>query len=300
MKKLQTITIGIPVYNEEENIALLVRNITDQKIKNGKLEKIIICSDGSTDNTVSILQNMNNKLLKIIIREKRIGKYSALNKIIDETKSDILIFLDADVLIKDSLFVEKLINPHRVNNADLTSAKVQEIQPVNFFERILSQSMHMKRALYESIKNGNNIYTCFGRAMAFSKNLYSNIIFPKDLVADDAYAYLFCVKNNFKYEYVNNTNIFYKLPGSINDHQKQSVRFFSTQKQLYKIFGKQFVKNEYAISIPVIVTTLFSTFLNKPFFMIMYTVIVTYMKIISYFRTTETRWEVAKSSKLII
>ena len=46
------ITIGIPAYNEEKNIADIVNKLKE------KYESIIVCDDGSTDSTYEILKTM--------------------------------------------------------------------------------------------------------------------------------------------------------------------------------------------------------------------------------------------------
>ena len=46
------ITIGIPAYNEEKNIARIIIKL--QKIA----DKIIVCNDGSTDSTSEIAESL--------------------------------------------------------------------------------------------------------------------------------------------------------------------------------------------------------------------------------------------------
>ena len=48
----QSITIGIPAYNEEANIKYLLKLLLNQKIKNAAIHEVIVVSDGSTDGTV--------------------------------------------------------------------------------------------------------------------------------------------------------------------------------------------------------------------------------------------------------
>lgn len=48
MKKL-SVSVGIPAYNEEQNIASLIFGILKQKVNNITLKEIIVISDGSTD-----------------------------------------------------------------------------------------------------------------------------------------------------------------------------------------------------------------------------------------------------------
>src|SRR3989344_3457572 len=96
-----TITIGIPAYNEEGNIGQLLTSLAKQEFTHVVLSEIIVFSDASTDKTVSIIKNLPMKRVHVIDGNKRRGKSNAMNKIIKATASDILVLLDADILIRD-------------------------------------------------------------------------------------------------------------------------------------------------------------------------------------------------------
>ena len=51
MVKKQTVTIGIPAYNEEQNIGVLLSKLLAQKQIHYKLKEILIYLDGSIDHT---------------------------------------------------------------------------------------------------------------------------------------------------------------------------------------------------------------------------------------------------------
>ena len=172
-----TITIGIPAYNEEGNIGQLLTSLAKQEFTHVVLSEIIVFSDASTDKTVSIIKNLPMKRVHVIDGNKRRGKSNAMNKIIKATASDILVLLDADILIRDTRMIEKLIGPIVNNKADLTAARVKEYWTKSKFEDILKISMLLKKDIFESFKKGNNIYTCHGRARALSRPLYRSITF---------------------------------------------------------------------------------------------------------------------------
>lgn len=300
MKSRITVTIGVPAYNEGENIMFLINDIQKQKLSNVVLEKILVFLDGGNDNTAKKLESLQSKRVVIMGGKKRKGKAYGQNMIINQTKSDALVLLDADIRIEDPLFLEKILNPIQSEKADLVCPRIQEITPKNFFESILFSSMQMKKKLYEAINNGNNIYTCFGRARVLSKKLYTKISFPENIIAEDAYSYLFCLSNNFFYRYINSTCIYYKLPDTFNDHKKQSTRFFNTQKQLFKVFGEQFVKRQYTISPLLLAKKNLEYIWNNPFIAGFYFIVVGYMKILSSFIRTQNKWEIAQSSKMLV
>tara|TARA_B100001146_G_scaffold208034_1_gene203858 strand:+ start:107 stop:994 length:888 start_codon:yes stop_codon:yes gene_type:complete len=106
------ITIGIPAYNEEKNIASIIVKL--KKIAH----KIIVCDDGSTDLTGEIAQKLGATVIR---HPKNLGYGSGIRSIFQKAKeidSDILVTFDADGQhqVED---IKKVIEPILKNNADL-------------------------------------------------------------------------------------------------------------------------------------------------------------------------------------
>ena len=106
------ITIGIPAYNEEKNIAKIIVNL--KKIA----DTIIVCNDGSSDSTSEIAQSLG---AVVIDHPKNLGYGAGINSIFKKAKeidAEILVTFDADGQhrIED---IEKVIQPIKENNADL-------------------------------------------------------------------------------------------------------------------------------------------------------------------------------------
>ena len=106
------ITIGIPAYNEEKNIASIIiklKKITDS---------IIVCDDGSSDMTSDISKNLG---ATVITHKKNMGYGVAINSIFQKSKElnvDLLVTFDADGQhrVED---IQKVIEPIKNNVADL-------------------------------------------------------------------------------------------------------------------------------------------------------------------------------------
>ena len=106
------ITIGIPAYNEEKNIASIITEL--KKIA----DSIIVCDDGSSDMTSEISKNLG---AVVISHKKNMGYGAAINSIFQkskEMKSDLLVTFDADGQhrVED---IEKVVEPIKNNVADL-------------------------------------------------------------------------------------------------------------------------------------------------------------------------------------
>lgn len=299
MKKV-TITIGIPAYNEEANISSLLNDIAKQQSKEFALEKVIVASDGSDDRTVELAKEIQSIPIEVIDNKKRHGKSFVLNQILRKANSDILVLLDADTRLLANDFLPQLIKPIVKNRIDLTSAKVEELPPHNFFQEILAVSMQMKKRIFEQYNLGNNLYTCHGRSRALSKNLYKKLTF-KGSAAEDAYSYLYCISRGFKYQYVSETAVYYELPSSYSDHKKQSLRFFGHHHNFPNDFTKKILDAAYRLPSILSLKELLLSFRSKPVHLSAYLLIVTLLKVEKILtRQNFETWEIAQSSKQIV
>jgi glycosyltransferase involved in cell wall biosynthesis len=79
----------IPAYNEEKTIGHVLAVLKNTSLIN----KIIVVSDGSTDNTVQVAKSYEVEVIELC--ENR-GKGGALKAGLDNNKADVVLFLDAD------------------------------------------------------------------------------------------------------------------------------------------------------------------------------------------------------------
>lgn len=86
------VSIIIPVYNASLLIERCLNSVFMQK--GGYNLEIICIDDGSVDNSVEIIRNLNNRI--IIIQQSNQGPATARNKGIEVATGDYLTFLDAD------------------------------------------------------------------------------------------------------------------------------------------------------------------------------------------------------------
>jgi len=158
--------------------------------------------------------------------------------------------------------------------------------------------MILKKEIFEHYKHGNNIYTCHGRARGLSKRLYRNMIFSPEIIAEDAFSYLYAVANGYKYLFAKKANVHYRLPRTLVDHKKQSVRFFNSYKQLKNIFGSKLMKSEGRIPKKIILKYTVKYVLRYPVTIFLYACILVKMKFSAKIeRMSTSTWSISKSSK---
>lgn len=89
-----TVSVVVPTYDEEGNIAETLRRLSQLQRDMGNLE-IIVVDDGSEDNTAEQVSNFKN--VKYIKHLTNMGKGAALNTGIRESSGKIIVIQDADL-----------------------------------------------------------------------------------------------------------------------------------------------------------------------------------------------------------
>jgi len=107
------VSIIIPAYNEERNISQILTTLLSFK----NVFEILIVDDGSTDRTSEIAKSFGFEVLKLT---QNMGKSHAMWAGLHNTKSSIVLFLDADLIGITPIDIQNLISPIILNEADMT------------------------------------------------------------------------------------------------------------------------------------------------------------------------------------
>tara|TARA_A100001011_G_scaffold100527_1_gene105921 strand:+ start:1393 stop:2328 length:936 start_codon:yes stop_codon:yes gene_type:complete len=86
-------SIVIPLYNKEDYVLNTLNSIFKQTFSN---YEIIIVNDASTDNSLQLVKELNDKRIRIIENKENLGLSATRNAGISNAKSDYIAFLDAD------------------------------------------------------------------------------------------------------------------------------------------------------------------------------------------------------------
>ncbi|MCR3921546.1 MAG: glycosyltransferase family 2 protein [Firmicutes bacterium] len=92
-----TVTLVVSAYNEEKVIEEKLKNTLNLTYPKEKL-KIIIVSDSSTDRTNKIVEAYAAHGIELVVVPGRVGKTKALNYVIKQISSEIIVFSDANSL----------------------------------------------------------------------------------------------------------------------------------------------------------------------------------------------------------
>jgi len=177
------ISVIVPFYNEKESLPILIEQLVNELNKLKKEYEVVLVDDGSDDNSISNLKTqfsswrtklqLKSKNFKILIHKKILGKGEALKTGIENSKGEILIFMDADLQDdpKDlPKFLKKIdrgydfVNGYRVNRQD------------NFLVKIYSKlaSWFLKTFLHSPFSDINCGFKVFKREVLKDFVFYGN------------------------------------------------------------------------------------------------------------------------------
>lgn len=109
---MKKIVVGLPTYNEAENIERASTLIDEGLLSIPNIEGLIINADNnSPDNTSSIFKNLQLKTPKVALINQTLGKgvnILSILKYAQKVKADAVIFLDADVISLQESWIKSM------------------------------------------------------------------------------------------------------------------------------------------------------------------------------------------------
>ena len=151
----KTLSIIIPVYNEEKTIHLILDKIKEVQLINELNKEIVMVDDSSTDNSWKRLEEYKSQNPELEISLYRHsynqGKGAALRTGIQEAKGDLIIIQDAD-LEYDPFEYNELLKPITDGYADVV-----------YGSRFMGGKPHRILFFWHSI--GNGILTLMSNAL---------------------------------------------------------------------------------------------------------------------------------------
>ena len=157
MTKKHTLSIIVPVYNEELTVSLILDQLMDLDLEDVDTE-IVVVNDCSKDETQKIVENYildkGKDRISLFNQERNMGKGAALHRGIREATGDFLVVQDADLEYDPQEFAD-LLKPILDDKADVV-----------YGSRFMGSKPHRILFFWHSIGN---------RMLTFLSNMFNNL-----------------------------------------------------------------------------------------------------------------------------
>lgn len=212
---LPTISVILSAHNEELVIRSSIASILAQDYPSEKVE-IIIGSDGSTDQTNAILEELSSrhKNIRTFCFDEQRGKMMTLNDIVRHATGEILYFLDADITLSPNSFrlhvrhykdetVGIVGGSYQIHSQDEAGHFASESDYASLEQRIRKSESLMSSTI--------NVY---GGNYSMRRSLWRDL--PSPLVHDDVYVVLSAISQGKR--------VLTELESVAVDHYERSMK----------------------------------------------------------------------------
>lgn len=210
------VSILMPAYNDEHNIAIAINSVLDQSYTNWEL---LIMDDGSKDKTVSIVKSFSDNRIQLFQQENK-GQLVALNNLCPHISGELVLMLHSDDRLYKPDSLEKNVKHFTDSNIDGVYSSM-----VQFFD-----SGKPDKTLAAPAKMGKNAV----------KNLLvrlgSNIIIDHFFVSREAF------ENHVKYNYFK-WYMPYWLKFSKNDISSLNLKYTKDPWYHYRVYDQNYTNS---------------------------------------------------------
>jgi cellulose synthase/poly-beta-1,6-N-acetylglucosamine synthase-like glycosyltransferase len=178
-----SVSIIIAARNEEANLPAKLENLRLLDYPRDRLQ-IVIVSDGSTDQTVSIMQQHTPSILLIILDQSN-GKACALNEAVQHATGEILVFQDARQLVNSDA-VSELVSCFADPEVGAVSGELLlEANSNDMSSDGLGIYWKIEKTVRKLESASGSVVGVTGAIYAMRREFYTNI--PPDTILDDVF-----------------------------------------------------------------------------------------------------------------
>ncbi|WP_296882407.1 glycosyltransferase family 2 protein [uncultured Methanobrevibacter sp.] len=234
------VSIIMPVYNSSNFLNKSIESIQKQTLKD---IEIICVDDGSTDDSIDVLNDLNKKYgnIKIICQENS-GPGMARNMGIKNAQGEYIAFLDSDDIFLDADALETMYNLGKVKDFNLVCANLkwinQDYTIDTHYDFLNSRFKYFyKKEIFKSEE--------YGIPFAFYRNLFkrsfleeNNIIFP-DLRFGEDPVFMVNVLVNLNEFFATSLDLYgynHSMGGGVNEKINNYEKKFAYLKHFKDIF----------------------------------------------------------------
>ena len=165
-------SIIIPTCNRSEKLHNCLLALSNQTQSDGDFEVIVVV-DGSTDDTLEMLSNLEMPFPLRIIQQPNAGQPAALNRGAAESRGQVFIFLDDDIVVVPQ-FVSEHLRLHKTADRVIGIGQITLTLPSNadWFARGFAQGWQIHYDEFNRGRREPDWDDCYGGNMSVSRAVF--------------------------------------------------------------------------------------------------------------------------------
>lgn len=242
---MNKVSIIIPMYNSEKYIARCLDSILRQTFSEFE---VILVNDGSIDSTESICHEYIRKDNRVsYFYQQNAGPDFARKKGIEEAKGTLLMFVDADDYIENTM-LEVLYNQMEESCVDMVCCQMAREDSAGNRKSICG----MKEARIDCSSVEENLHHYFATryinssygTKLFRKSLLEDYVYLKDsVIGEDVSIILYLLQQTGRVRIINDELYYYYWNGNSISHSGYSKRHYISLQNYIKVKNELLEKN---------------------------------------------------------
>lgn len=250
---LPKVSVGIPAYNEQENIVGLLQSLVAQ-IRGGlHLAEIVVVSDGSTDRTDQLVRGFASRfpLVRLVADGRRLGKAARLNQLFRYLKGDIFFLFDADVMPQGYRVLSRALRHFAAPEVAMVGLDKKPVAASCLVERLVNTWDQLWHGIRIHYRGGDNIHNFSSCAFAIRRNFARQTRLPVAALSVTKFLYLTALANRQRIHFSPASVVYFRSPTTIGDYLLQLHRFQNVKQANVRHFG-QWAAAVYHVPLPAV------------------------------------------------
>lgn len=214
----QKVSVIIPSFRGSERLVKLVEKVASLPYP---YREVIVVIDQPIPSLAEKLNKING--VRVIQREKRAGKVSALNTALKASTGELIVFLDDDVAVEDDLFLHKIVEKMRGHD-------IGDIKKIIATNNLLSKMVYMEYVSYNfasmmMAKLAKRTVAINGAAFVVRRRALEEIGYFQPSISEDFDIALRSFKKGHKFTFIGETYVLNYPPENMSKWFKQRKRW---------------------------------------------------------------------------
>ncbi len=226
------VTIVISAYNEQDRIVPRIENLLEQNYPADKLD-IIVVSDGSTDETISRLDQIDTDRLHVISLERNWGKSTAVSRGVTEANGEIIVFADVRQRFCPNA-IRSLAQPFSDQTIGATTGElILESSGSDHEPEGVGLYWKYEKMIRDSESKIDSMVGATGAIYAIRRSLYAPL--PEGIILDDVLTPMRIAKKGYRVCMVRDAIAYDTLSGTSSEEFARKVRTLAGNFQLMQV-----------------------------------------------------------------